>query len=165
MDPLTIAAVGATLASGAMTASSQMKSAKATRQIAEYNQRISERNAEAVRVAAAHNRLLQKMVVPQAEKVAGKLLAKQQVGYAKAGVTGATPAAVMIETSKELELQMARVDMASRLQLADMNERATGHFLRGVITRATGEARAAAYERQAVASLLGSAASAATIGL
>ena len=142
MDPVTIAAVAAG-ASGFIGYKGNMASAKAARQVGEYNAKVAE--AEAV--------LLQRKKTQEEaslRKQSDRLISVQRVATAKSGIQmSGSPLEALADAYFNTELDAINIQQASKIEQFAKTAEAG-------LARAEGNARSRAYKTQAYTTLLSS---------
>tara|TARA_S200002703_G_scaffold159992_1_gene175920 strand:+ start:45 stop:500 length:456 start_codon:yes stop_codon:yes gene_type:complete len=142
MDPVTIAAVAAG-ASGFIGYKGNMASAKAARQVGEYNAKVAE--AEAV--------LLQRKKTQEEaslRKQSDRLISVQRVATAKSGIQmSGSPLQALADAYFNTELDAINIQQASKIEQFAKTAEAG-------LARAEGNARSRAYKTQAYTTLLSS---------
>ena len=158
-EPMTMLAMGSTFAGGVMQASSSIKGGKADRQVAEYNAKIRERNANMFKAMADHRRWLAGRQEAQLYFDARDFIKGQQVSYAKAGVaTGTgTPLEVAMASVDAIEDKVRALQYNTEVEALGLREQAVNEEMQAALTRAGGRARQSAAKMQAFTSLLSSA--------
>jgi hypothetical protein len=140
MDPVTIAAVAAG-ASGFIGYKGNMASAKAARQVGEYNAKVAE--AEAV--------LLQRKKTQEEaslRKQSDRLIGMQRVATAKSGIQmSGSPLQALADAYFNTELDAINIQQASKIEQFAKTAEAG-------LARAEGNARRTAYRTQAYTTLL-----------
>ena len=141
--PLVLAAAGASALSGFIGYKGNMASAKAARQVGEYNAKVAE--AEAV--------LLQRKKTQEEEslrKQSDKLISVQRVATAKSGIQmSGSPLQALADAYFNTELDAINIQQASKIEQFAKTAEAG-------LARAEGNARSRAYKTQAYTTLLSS---------
>ena len=155
-----MAAAGANVAGGLVSASGNLKAGKAARAVADYNAQIQERNAK---IAEAERKIFMKDVENvEFRQEAGRFIEGLGVSYRKSGVVASsdTPLLVALEMASRADEDMEKSKYNSRVEALGLRDQATGMRLQASLTRVEGRMRQQQYKTAAVGSLLGAASSA-----
>jgi len=159
MEPMTMLAIGTTVAGGVMQASSSIKGGKANQQLANYNARIDERNARAAKQNARVRRWIADRTEVRLYEDGMGFIKDQQARYGFAGVgmgTG-TPAIVAMAMADRIEDQVVALQYEASTEAINMEEQMRQFEMSAAMKRAGGKAARQAGKIQAVSSLLATA--------
>ena len=159
MEPMTMLAIGGTVAGGVMQASGSAKAGKADQRISEYNARIRERNRDVFKQAAKTRKWLAGRNSAKLYEDGMDFVIDQQVAYRKAGVAtgGGTPWIVAMEMVDRVEEKVRALEYNAEAEIIALNEKGVNEEMAAHIIRAGSSARQVARRAETAASLLSTA--------